>query len=79
MPKPRGNWKVRECADVVEPFLTEVYNCRSGKEKDTQLQDLLTDLMHFAYRYRLDFDRALSGAQIHAETEQVPTFSEGRA
>jgi hypothetical protein len=78
MRKRRGNWKVRECAETVGAFLAETYNSRSGEERDTQLTDVLADLMHFAYRYHLDFDAALSSARNHAAVEQAPHFKEGR-
>lgn len=74
----RGNWKVRECAETVGAFLETVYTGRSGEEKETQMCDVLADLMHFAYRYHLDFDAALDSARNHHEVEKQPGFSEGR-
>lgn len=78
MAKLRGNWKVRERSDTIESFLRELYNPRSGGDDETLLVDVLADLMHFAYRHRLDFDAALASAYNHAEVERQPRFNEGR-
>ncbi len=77
MRKPRGNAKVRECAETVGAFLLDTYTSRSGEERDVQLTDALADLMHFAYSHRLNFEEALNSAYGHAAVEQQPHFREG--
>ena len=76
MPKPRGNWKVRDCADSVEDVMDTF--TKQAMTTQTGLVDLLVALRHYAYRYHLDFERALSSSEMHANVEQVPTFSEGK-
>ena len=78
MPAPRGNWKVRECAERVAPLLAAENGPAHADERDTNLSDVLANLIHFAYRHHLDFEAALSSARNHAEVEQAPHFNEGK-
>jgi hypothetical protein len=74
----RGNWKVRECAEHVASLL-ETYAPRSGDDPETQIADLLTDMQHYCYAHRLDFEDLLRRSQSHVGVEQDPHFSEGRS
>lgn len=47
------------------------YQCTRGSEDDyTDIKDLLSDLMHLADGFKLDFDAMLNGARMNYEAEK---------
>jgi hypothetical protein len=51
--------------------LVQRYQLLSGEEVpyNQHMNDILTDVMHFCLRYGIDFEKALSTAQRHFDTE----------
>ena len=62
-------------ADWAAAALREFQRVASADDEDT-LGDLLCDLMHWSDRNNLDFDAALSRAQMHYEAETTPEIAE---
>lgn len=61
----------KQRADVAKFIITEhARRCSNLNDDDkAQLGDLLTNLMHFAKKEELDFEKVLSVARMHFENE----------
>ena len=62
----------RDRAERAAAALDEYGNDDPGAD----LRDLLTDLIHFAHRTSVDFERGLQMARVHFEEEQLDEQSQ---
>jgi hypothetical protein len=72
----RGNWRVRQCCENIQPMIDEYTEHHSGDD-ETSVTDILADLMLWCYAHKVDFDSALDSARGHAAVESEPHYLEG--